>query len=95
MTGGKDDNRGHHHHGKTKNVDSLTYVTDESDAWRGHVALKHMNYRGRFWNEGKNATRKEYCLIAMVGIVQASIAYFANISSNYFIKVNIQFDETY
>ena len=94
MTGGRDGDHGHHH-GKTKNVDSLTYVTDESDAWRGHDALRHIKYRGRFWNEGKYDTLKEYILIAMVGVVQASIAYFANISSSYFIKVNIQFEETY
>jgi hypothetical protein len=89
MPGGKDHyDDDHGHHGKTKNVDSLTYVTDESDAWRGHVAIKHMKYRGRFWNEGKYDTLKEYSLIAMVGVVQASIAYFANISSSYFIKVS-------
>jgi hypothetical protein len=87
MIGGKGDDHGHHHV-KTKNVDSLTYVTDESDVWRGHVAIKHMTYRGRFWNEGKYDTLKEYFLIAMVGVVQASIAYFANISSSYFIKVS-------
>lgn len=77
---------GHHHH--EKNFDSLTYVTDESDAWRASVATTHYQHRGNFWNDGKHATLVRYTLIAVVGIVQACVAYFANITSSYFITVS-------
>ena len=85
---------GNHHHGghhedltTTPNVDSLTYVEDESDAWRAHEATEHYQHRGKFWNKGKHATLIRYLLVALVGITQAAVAYFTNLSSNYFIKV--------
>jgi hypothetical protein len=77
---------GHAHRGK--NFDSLTYVTDESDAWRAHVATSHYLHRGQFWNAGKHATLMRYILIATVGIAQAAVAYFTNITSNWFITVS-------
>lgn len=77
----------HQHHGADgPNIDSLTYVVDESDAARAHFAIEHLNHRGRFWNAGKHATLVRYCLIAAVGIAQATVAYLTNITSNYFIK---------
>jgi len=77
----------HHHHDHpaivhSKNFDSLTYVTDESDVWRASVATDHYRHRGEFWNEGKHKMAQRYVIIASVGIVQAAVAYFTNITSN-------------
>lgn len=78
----------HHANGHADNFDSLTYVTDESDAWRAMAAKEHYRHRGNFWNEGKHQTMITYLEIAAIGIVQASVAYFTNLLSNYFIKVS-------
>jgi chloride channel 7 len=75
------------------NIDSLSYALEDSDAWRAHLAAEHYNHRGKFWNEGKHATMVRYVLIAVVAIVQASIAYFTNILSTYFI--NSKFGSVY
>ena len=74
-------------HAKKIDIDSLTYVTDESDVWRAHEAMEHYQHRGKFWNAGKHETIWRYVLVASVGILQAMVAYFTNISSTYFIKV--------
>ena len=86
---------GHHHSGlvQSKNFDSLTYVTDESDIWRASVATDHYRHRGEFWNEGKHKTAKRYVIIASTGIVQACVAYLANLASNQLI--NYKFEKTY
>ena len=80
----------HHHHGtastNTKNVDSLTYVDDESDAWRAHYSLEHYQHRGKFWNAEKHHLLVQYLLIAAVGVVQALVAYFTNLSSAFLIS---------
>ena len=76
------------HHGG-ENVESLTYVTDESDAWRAMAATEHYRHRGHFWNEGKHQTSQTYILTAVVGMVQALVAYGTNIASAYFIDVRL------
>ena len=84
-------------HGHTKhikksvNYESLTYVTDESDTWRGHWAQEHFVHRGEFWNAGKHSTTRSYVLITLIGIVQACVAYSTNISSKHFIEVCVYF----
>ena len=76
-------------HAKTKadHVPSLTYATDESDVYRGHLALNHYRYRGQFWNVNKHHATRRYFYIAMTGILQACVAYFTNILSSHFIEV--------
>lgn len=89
----------HHHHtvnsltapsatARTSNVniDSLTYVDDESDAWRAHYSLEHYQHRGKIWNAEKHATLVRYALIAGVGVVQAMVAYFTNLTSSFLIQ---------
>lgn len=78
---------GHAHDGKD-NFDSLTYVDDESDVWKASAATEHYLHRGNFWNDGKHRTLVSYLLIASVGIVQATVAYFTNLTSSYFIGVS-------
>lgn len=78
----------HGSHSKTENFDSLTYVADESDVWKAAAATEHYLHRGNFWNSGKHATLVCYVLIAMVGIVQATVAYLANLMAAYFISVS-------
>ena len=73
---------------KNINVQSLTYMADESDVWRAHWAFEHFMLRGRFWNHRKFKTIKTYYWIVMTGIVQAVIAYTTNISSKAFIDVS-------
>ena len=58
----------HHHNHNAKNYESLTYVRDESDAWRANNATEHFVHRGNFWNAGKHETSMTYILIALVGI---------------------------
>ena len=79
---------GHERHvKKSVNYESLTYVMDESDTWRGHSAQEHFVHRGEFWNAGKHSTTRSYVLITFIGIVQACVAYSTNISSKHFIEV--------
>ena len=73
---------------KDINVQSLTYVADESDVWRAHGAIEHFMLRGEFWNHGKFKTIQTYYWIIMTGIVQAIIAYGTNLSSKVFIDVS-------
>ena len=73
---------------KDINVQSLTYVADESDVWRAHWTIEHFMLRGRFWNHAKFKTLQTYYWIAMTGIVQAIIAYGTNITSKTFIEVS-------
>jgi hypothetical protein len=79
-----------HHHANTHvpNVDSLTYIDDESEAWRAHAATEYYTHRGRFWNLGKHRTMERYVLIAAIGIFQAFTAYFTNIVSKTFIEAS-------
>jgi len=72
---------------KDVNVQSLTYVADESDVWRAHWTVEHFLLRGRFWNHAKFKTLQTYYWIAMTGIVQAIIAYGTNITSKTFIEM--------
>ena len=74
-----------------RNVESLTYVDDESDAWRAHYAQEHYQHRGRFWNAGKHATCVKYGLMAAIGVVQACVAYCTNITSIYFITLKFSY----
>ena len=73
---------------KNVNVQSLTYVADESDVWRAHWAIEHYMLRGEFWNHGKFKTIQAYYWIVMTGIMQACIAYAVNMSSKVFIEVS-------
>ena len=75
---------------KSVNYESLTYVADESDTWRGHQAQEHFVHRGEFWNAGKHSTTRSYVLITLIGVVQACVAYSTNISSKHFIEVCYQ-----
>jgi len=73
------------HHAGSKavpepNIDSLSYLYDESEVFRAHNQMEHHLYRGRFWNIGKKATYERYTLLAIIGILQAGVAYFVNIS---------------
>jgi hypothetical protein len=82
---------GHGHEKSSKknvNVQSLTYVADESDVWRAHWAIEHYMLRGEFWNHGKSKTIQAYFWIVMTGIMQACIAYAVNMSSKVFIEVS-------
>ena len=83
---------GSHHHSKSinnvNNFDSLTYILDESDAWRAHAATEHYRHRGEFWNKGKHHTSLGYLLLACVGMGQACVAYFTNLTSTFFISVS-------
>ena len=81
---------GHHHSESSSNVnfDSLTYILDESDAWRAHAATEHYRHRGKFWNKGKHHTLVGYLLLACVGMGQACVAYFTNLTSTFFISVS-------
>ena len=76
---------------KSVNYESLTYVADESDTWRGHQAQEHFVHRGEFWNAGKHSTTRSYVLITLIGVVQACVAYSTNISSKHFIEVCNQY----
>jgi hypothetical protein len=78
---------GSDHHYHEPSIDSLTYVADESDAWRAHEATQQFLHRGKFWNKGKHETTQRYFLISAIGITQATVAYLTNLSSSYFIKV--------
>ena len=78
---------GGHHDNNDHNFDSLTYVTDESDVWRAMCQTEHYSHRGHFWNEGKHLELMTYVLMGLVGILQASVAYFTNLTSIYFIEV--------
>lgn len=80
----------HGHHKPKQAIDSLTYVTDESDAYRAHLAASHYQHRGQFWNKGKHDTTMRYVLVALVGIFQATVAYFTNITSDYFITAKYE-----
>jgi len=80
-------NHGGHHDNNDHNFDSLTYVTDESDVWRAMCQTEHYSHRGHFWNEGKHLELMTYVLMGLVGILQASVAYFTNLTSIYFIEV--------
>lgn len=68
-----------HHHDDTK-IPSLTYPTDESEAYRAYAAQTHHKYRGRFWNEGKHEMMQRYFFLACIGISQGSVAYFTNLA---------------
>ena len=72
-----------HHH--VPALDSLQYSNDESDVYRAHLALDHYHHRGTFWNSGKHETLVTYTLTALVGIVQATVAFGTNVLSTYFI----------
>mmetsp|Transcript_16300 Transcript_16300/g.37377 ORF Transcript_16300/g.37377 Transcript_16300/m.37377 type:complete len:802 (-) Transcript_16300:255-2660(-) len=77
---------------KNINMQSLTYVADESDAWRAHWTIEHFMLRGRFWNHAKFETLQTYYWIVMTGVIQAMIAYSTNLSSRVFI--DMKFDIT-
>jgi hypothetical protein len=77
----------HAHNKKDPPMDSLTYVDDESEAWRAHVATDHYQHRGKFWNEGKHSTAKRYFLLGLIALAQATVAYSTNFLSKYFIEV--------
>lgn len=72
---------------KNVNVESLTYVANESDVWRAHWAIEHYMLRGEFWNHGKRETIQHYYWIVMTGIIQACIAFATNVTSKTVIEV--------
>lgn len=78
---------GHHHYGDDKHdhVPSLCYEWDESEVWRAHQTLDHLQHRGKFWNTGKQQELTRYLLTAGIGIMQGCVAYFTNIASSAFI----------
>ena len=69
----------------TRNFESLTYVDDESDVSRAHLAAEHYRHRGQFWNDGKHQTMIRYVMIIVIGLVQATVAYLTNVTTNYFV----------
>ena len=78
---------------KKVSIDSLTFVPDESDIQRAHVATDFLVHRGRFWNQGKHMMLQRYIMVAMVGVTQALVAYFTNLSSEYLISN--KYEKTY
>lgn len=75
---------------KNVNVESLTYVANESDVWRAHWAIEHYMLRGEFWNHGKRETIQHYYWIVMTGIIQACIAFATNVTSKTVIEAKFQ-----
>jgi hypothetical protein len=76
------------HHANDVNVTSLTYLDDESEAYRAYNASNHYYHRGTYWNEGKREVIVRYFHLAMIGLVQGSVAYFTNFFSHLFIEVS-------
>mmetsp|Transcript_40425 Transcript_40425/g.43872 ORF Transcript_40425/g.43872 Transcript_40425/m.43872 type:complete len:804 (-) Transcript_40425:190-2601(-) len=80
---------------KNVNVQSLTYVCDESDVWRAHSTIEHHMLRGEVWNSRKFKTIQEYFWIVMTGVMQACIAYATNMSSKIFIESKFEMVSRY
>ena len=72
------------------NPNSFTYIDTESDVWNAHVAAKHLNYRGgSCCNVGKRDVVVRYASIALIGIIQACVAFFANWVSRSITRVSV------
>eukprot|EP00814_Leptocylindrus_danicus_P006643 CAMPEP_0116013034 /NCGR_PEP_ID=MMETSP0321-20121206/5483_1 /TAXON_ID=163516 /ORGANISM="Leptocylindrus danicus var. danicus, Strain B650" /LENGTH=822 /DNA_ID=CAMNT_0003482501 /DNA_START=36 /DNA_END=2504 /DNA_ORIENTATION=+ len=65
----------------SKNIESHNYEPDESEVWRAYVAQQHFRNRGQWWTTGKRRALKRWSLTFLVGVVQALIAYFANMAT--------------
>jgi len=76
------------HHANQIKISSLTYLDDESEAYRAYNAANHFDYRGRYWNDGKREIMVRYFQLATIGLVQGSVAYFTNVLSRHFIRVS-------
>ena len=76
------------HHSSDVKIASLTYNEDESEAYRAHNASTHYKYRGTYWNEGKREIMIRYIQLALIGLIQGSIAYFCNVACHYFVEVS-------
>ncbi len=78
------------HHSSNVKISSLTYLRDESEASRAHQASQHYAHRGTFWNEGKRTIFVRYFQLAMIGVVQGSVAYWVNFLCHVFTEVRIE-----
>ena len=76
------------HHANQIKISSLTYLDDESEAYRSYNAANHFDYRGRYWNDGKREIIVRYFQLATIGLLQGSVAYFTNVLSRHFIRVS-------
>ena len=85
----------HHDHGSDKHdhVPSLSYQLDESEVWRAHQRLDHLQHRGKFWNTAKHEESMRYLLTLLIGVTQACVAYFTNVVSASWISA--KFDHAY
>lgn len=81
-----------HHAGSDVQIGSLTYLDDESEAYRAYNAANHYYHRGTYWNEGKRQVMVRYFQLAMIGLLQGSVAYFTNFFSHLFIEVRTTYD---
>jgi hypothetical protein len=75
-------------HANRIKISSLTYLDDESEAYRAYNAANHFDYRGRYWNDGKREIIVRYFQLATIGLLQGSVAYFTNVLSHHFIRVS-------
>jgi H+/Cl- antiporter ClcA len=71
-------------HGRPILVDSIeshNYEPDESEVWRAYVAQNHFQNRGQWWTTGKKRALKRWVLTFAVGVIQALVATFCNLTS--------------
>ena len=80
----------HHHQSSKKNHDSLSYENSESDAHRAAKALDMYQHRGKSWNTVKHERFVRYILTALVGILQACVAYFMKLISSTLISYKFE-----
>lgn len=78
---------------KDTGIQSHNYEPDESEVWRAYTAQLHFRNRGHWWTTGKKRSLKRWVLTFLIGVLQAFVATFSNISCKYLAKY--KFDHVY
>lgn len=60
--------------------ESHNYEPDESEVWRAYTAQQHFQNRGHWWTTGKKRSLKRWILTFFIGVLQALVATFSNMS---------------
>jgi len=75
-----------HHSLDEPKIESLNYLVHESEAWRAHQATEHYRHRGRFWTRQKYEIMVLYSSLALIGLLQGTVAYLTNIATSKLIE---------
>mmetsp|Transcript_32800 Transcript_32800/g.39841 ORF Transcript_32800/g.39841 Transcript_32800/m.39841 type:complete len:791 (-) Transcript_32800:289-2661(-) len=73
-------------HPNRSRIESHNYTEEESEIWKAHKESEFHLHAGKVWNTSKYGTIHIYAIIAVIGMLQAVVAYTTNIISSTLIE---------